>query len=268
MAIQDLTASLDLKQNLNIYTTCKQFDSLNLALSIFDNSLQADLSNYNVKLRAMKADQVPLIQEGVGITINSNVVNIEADEQLTTASGKTLIELQFINKTTGKKKATFNLALTVVPSTLGVSASISTATYTLLQELENKIDQCSNFFENIDTAKTANNNLKSTITNSETAKTNLDKSISTGNTTKSNLDNSIEEGNAVVEEIKEKNVEYTQHINNDDIHVTKAYKDKIDLAITNLGQVINLLDKSIANGTLLDENGQPLTDENNIEFFG
>lgn len=30
--IQNLTASLDLKQNLNIYANCKQFDNLNLIL--------------------------------------------------------------------------------------------------------------------------------------------------------------------------------------------------------------------------------------------
>jgi len=152
MSIHDLTASLDLKQNLNIYATCKQFDSLNLILSIYDNSLQADLSNYNVRLKAMKSDKVPLVQEHAGITIStnpSNMVTIEANEQLTTTSGKTLIEVQFINKSTGKKKATFNLVLNVVPSTLEVNASISTATYTLLEELENKLDQATDYFKNI-----------------------------------------------------------------------------------------------------------------------
>lgn len=268
MSIQDLSVSLDLKQNLNIYATCKQFDNLNLELTIYDNSLQADLSNYAVKLRAMKTDNVPLIQENVGLTITNNIVTIEADEQLTTTAGDTPIELQFINKSTGKKKATFNLILKVIPSTLNINGTISTSTYTLLEELEAKIDQCSDFFENIDTAINLDNELKSTISDSETAKSNLDNSITEGNATKSNLDNSIEEGNAVIEEIEEKNVAYTEHINNADIHVIKAQKDKWDLAVLNLGQVINIIDKSIANGTLLDENGQPLTDEDNIEFFG
>ncbi|AVK50677.1 hypothetical protein AXY43_23140 [Clostridium sp. MF28] len=76
MAIQDLTASLDLKQNLNIYTTCKQFDDLILEFNIYDNSIQADLTNYDVRLKALKADKVPLIQQHIGITINSNIVNI------------------------------------------------------------------------------------------------------------------------------------------------------------------------------------------------
>ncbi|WP_238860360.1 NosD domain-containing protein [Clostridium sp. YIM B02569] len=150
MAIQDLTASLDLKQNLNIYITCKQFDNLNLILNIFDNSVQANLTGYNVRLKAMKSDQVPLIQEHTGITINSNLVNINADEQLTTTAGDTPIELQFIDSI-GNKKATFNLVLKVVPSVIAVSASISTATYTLLEELENKLDQATDYFENLET---------------------------------------------------------------------------------------------------------------------
>ncbi|MBC2456122.1 BppU family phage baseplate upper protein [Clostridium beijerinckii] len=149
MAIQDLTASLDLKQNLNIYTTCKQFDSLNLIFNIFDNSIEANLSGYNVRLRAMKADKIPLIQEHTGIARSGNVVNIQADEQLTTTAGKTPIELQFIDST-GKRKATFNLVLVVVPSVLGVDSSISKATYTLLEELEAKLDQASDFLENIE----------------------------------------------------------------------------------------------------------------------
>lgn len=206
MAIQDLTASLDLKQNLNIFASCKQFDSLSLILSIYNNSLQADLSNYNVRLRAMKADKVPLIQEHIGITIStnpSNMVTIEADEQLTTTSGKTPIELQFIDKTTGKKKATFNLVLIVVPSTVNINGTISTATYTLLEELENKLDQASDFLENIDEAITANTNLENTITNSETAKTNLENTISTGDILETDLENDISIGNTLKTNLEE-----------------------------------------------------------------
>ncbi len=268
MAVRDLSESLDLKQNLNIVATCKQFDNLNLALSIYDNSVQADLSGYTVRLRAMKAGKVPLIQQYLGIEINNNEVNIEADEQLTAVSGKTLVELQFINISTSKKKATFNLVLNVVPSILEVDASISKATYTLLQELENKMDQCSDFFENMGAAITVNNNLKATITNSETAKNNLENTTKIADDSREELESKIGVAKDTITDLIQTNEKYTNHINDSDIHVTKAYKDKIDLAIINLGQVINLLDKSIGNETLLDENGQPLTDEDNIEFFG
>lgn len=199
MSIQDLTASLDLKQNLNIYAACKQGDSLNLILTIYDNSVQANLTGYTVRLKAMKSDDIPLIQEHTGVAINNNIVTIAADEQLTTTSGKTLIELQFINKTTGQKKATFNLALMVNPSTLEVDGTISTTTYTLLQELENKLDQAGDFFENIDEAielnssletqntqatsniadlTTQNNNATQNISNLETQNNNAEPNIS------------------------------------------------------------------------------------------
>lgn len=195
MAIFDLKANIDLKQNLNLYTTCKQLDSLNLILSVFDNSVQTNLTNYNVRLKAMKADKVPLVQEHTGISISGNVITIETDEQLTTTSGKTLIELQFIDEVTGKKKATFNLVLIVVSTTLEVDRGISKATYTLLEELENKLDQASDFFENIDQAIDANNNLKNTINTANIAKSNLDNNITTGNTLNNDLETNISAGN-------------------------------------------------------------------------
>lgn len=238
MAIQDLTANLDLKQNLNIYTQCKQFDSLNLILSIFDNSIQANLSNYNIRLVAMKTDNIPLIQEQVGITIStnpSNMVNIEAHEQLTTTSGKTLIELQFIDKISGKKKATFNLVLIVVPSTLQVNATISTATYTLLEELENKLDQASDIFENISEAIDATNDLKTSITNATTSKTNLDSSISTANTTKTNLDSSNTTANT------------TKTALNTSITNANTSKTALDTSKTNADTLKVALDTSITN---------------------
>lgn len=195
MAIYDLKANLDLKQNMNVYATCKQLDNLNLILSIYDNSVQVDLSSYTVRLKAMKADKVPLVQHGTGISISNNVVTIECDEQLTTTSGKTLIELQFIDNSTAKKKATFNLVLIVIASTLADGATISKSTYTLLEELENKMDQASNFFENIDEAITANNNLQDSISTGNTLKTNLDNNITTGNTLNNDLETNISAGN-------------------------------------------------------------------------
>ncbi|NRY60838.1 lysophospholipase L1-like esterase/FtsZ-binding cell division protein ZapB [Clostridium beijerinckii] len=121
----------------------------------------------------MKADQVPLIQEHTGITKDNNIVSIEADEQLTTTAGDTPIELQFIDSTTGKKKATFNLILKVIPTVIAVSTNISKATYTLLEELENKLDQESDFFVNIDEAVELNQQLSIQNTNASSNINNL-----------------------------------------------------------------------------------------------
>ncbi|AVK50678.1 hypothetical protein AXY43_23145 [Clostridium sp. MF28] len=82
------------------------------------------------------------------------------------------------------------MVLIVVPSVLDVNATISKSTYTLLEELENKLDQASDFFENIDNAINANNELKDTIADSETAKTNLNGSITTADASKIALDTS------------------------------------------------------------------------------
>lgn len=194
MDIQDLTASLDLKQNLNIFATCKQFDSLNLILRVYDNSVQADLTNYNVRLKAMKSDKVPLIQEHTGITISNNVVTIEAHEQLTTTDGNTPIELQFIDKTTGKKKATFNLVLIVVPSTLEVNSTISTATYTLLEELENKLDQAGDIFSNISEAMEVTGELQTALESANTVNANLNNKVDTANNLNNKLESNISSG--------------------------------------------------------------------------
>lgn len=193
--IHALEANLDLKQNLNVYANCKQLDVLHLIFNIFDGGLQADLTNYKVRLKAMKADNVLLIQD-TQYTINKNVVTIIPNEQLTTASGTTKIELQFINTKTGEKKATFNLTLKVTPSVLENERSISTATYTLMDELENKLDKAASFFENINKAIDANTTLVATTNNANTSNTNLNATISAGNTLKTALDLSNTTANA------------------------------------------------------------------------
>ncbi len=185
--IHALETNLDLKQNLSVYANCKQLDVLHLIFNIFDGGLQADLTNYKVRLKAMKADNMLLIQD-TQYTINKNVVTIIPDEQLTTTSGTTKIELQFINTKTGEKKATFNLTLKVIPSVLENERTISTATYTLMDELENKLDKAASFFENINKAIDANTALAATTNNANTSNTNLNTTISAGNTLKTALD--------------------------------------------------------------------------------
>lgn len=244
MAIFDLKANIDLKQNLNLYTTCKQLDSLNLILSVFDNSVQTNLTNYNVRLKAMKADKVPLVQEHTGISISGNVITIETDEQLTTTSGKTLIELQFIDEVTGKKKATFNLVLIVVSTTLEVDRGISKATYTLLEELENKLDQASDFLENIDQAIDANNNLKNTINTANIAKSNLETAIT-------NANNKKNEVNAAITNATNKISEVNTAINN-----ANTSKTALETSKTNADASKSRLDSSISNANkFIDEHG-------------
>lgn len=187
--IQKLYIDLDLKENLLVTVNCKQLDNLNLILNIWDNGIQADLNNYRCRLKALKQDQVPLIQN-TDITINNNEVNIASDEQLTTTSGIVKTELQFMDKTTGEKKSTFNLNIKVIPSILEVDRTISVATITLLQELDNKLDEIEDIGDVLDEAKTVKTGLESDITNVKNIKENLDSSINTANATKTALDTS------------------------------------------------------------------------------
>lgn len=173
MALCDLNLNLDLNNNMNIYASCKQFDTLNINFNIFKGGLAENLKDYKARLKAFKSDQTTLIQENTGVTLSDNVVNIKANEQLTNVSGKTIIELQFYNKTTGEKKSTYNIILTVYESSINVEGSISKSTYTLLEELEYKLDQATDFFENMEKATNINNELKLNITNGTTLNTTL-----------------------------------------------------------------------------------------------
>lgn len=252
MAIYDLKANLDLKQNLNIYATCKQLDNLNLILSVYDNSVQTNLSNYTVRLKAMKADKVPLIQEHTGISISSNIVTIVADEQLTITSGKTLMELQFIDNSTGKKKATFNLVLNVVSSTLEIDRSISKATYTLLEELENKLDQASDFFENIDTATNINNELKDTINTANSKNNTLTETINNSNTTNDTLNNLNTVATQTKNDLENQNSQAVTNKTNLDSANSQAVLNYE--ALQQLGDATELAIKVEQNTTQLNEN--------------
>lgn len=211
MAINDLKLNIELDNNMNIYATCKQFDDLNIILSVFKGGLSANLEGYNVRLKATKPDQVPLIQEHTGITIAQNVLTITADKQLTNVAGNTVIEMQFIDKTTNKKKSTYNIILQVYNSTLEVDGSISKSTYTLLERLEDKLDQAGNFYENMDKAadiaiklneasekaKTEAEKIEPLVTSATSLKNELTTGVQAGTPLNSELKNIVTQANEV-----------------------------------------------------------------------
>ncbi|NFN13326.1 viral A-type inclusion protein, partial [Clostridium botulinum] len=70
--IQELqTGILDINNKYTVDFSCKQLDDIILKIIVYDKSLPADLSDYNVRLKAFKADQVPLIQN-TNISIKDN----------------------------------------------------------------------------------------------------------------------------------------------------------------------------------------------------
>lgn len=199
--IQNLKIDLDLKENLLVTVTCKQLDNLNLIFNIWDNSVQADLSNYNCRLKALKQDQIPLIQN-TDITINNNVVTVVANEQLTTTSGIVKTELQFIDKTTGEKKSTFSLNLKVIASVLEADRTISKATITLLEELDNKLDEIEDIGDVLDEAITVKSELKTDITTANTAKESLNTTITSANTKKQEIETAITNATGKITEVE------------------------------------------------------------------
>lgn len=188
MGIQDLqTVRLDINNKYDIELTCKQLDDIILKIIIYDKSLKADLSNYTCRLKAFKADQVPLIQNS-NITIDGNIVTIKANSQLTTTAGVVKAELQFINKTTSEKKSTFYLNIEVVASSLYVDSGLSTPTITLLQELDNKLDQIENIGTVLDEAITVKSELETNISTATKTKSDLATINTNATTTKNDLE--------------------------------------------------------------------------------
>ncbi|WP_252237458.1 pyocin knob domain-containing protein [Clostridium sp. ZBS17] len=222
--IQELqTGILDINNKYDIDFSCKQLDDIILKIIIYDKSLPADLSNYNCRLKAFKADQVPLIQN-TNIAIKDNIVTIKADKQLTTTTGIVKAELQFLNKTTLEKKSTFYLEIKVVASVLDVDGVVSTPTCTILEEIDNKLDQIEDIKldiieavkvkNDLNTSRTdannMNNTLKTTTTNADNKKKEVETvinnasnkikevqdSTNTASTTKKEVDSSVLQANA------------------------------------------------------------------------
>ncbi len=220
--IQELqTGILDINNKYNINFSCKQLDDIILKLIIYDKSLPADLSNYNVRLKAFKADQVPLIQN-TNITIKDNVVTIKADKQLTTTNGIVKAELQFINKTTLEKKSTFYINIEVVASVLDVDGIVSTPTCTILEEIDHKLDQIENIGEVLDEAK----EVRDTLTNKTIpGATSINSKLETST---KNASSKITEVESIISSASNKIEEVATCINNAD-----SSKKELDLSKTN-----------------------------------
>lgn len=202
MSIQNLqTDRLDINNRYNINFYCKQLDDIILKIIIYDKSLPADLSEYSYRLKAFKSDQVPLIQNS-NISIDNNVLTIKASNQLTTTSGIVKAELQFINKTTLEKKSTFYLNIEVVASVLYVDSDISTATCTLLEELDYKLDQVENIGSIVDEAIVVKGQLETDITTANTSKNSLNTTITNADNKKKELETTIINAESGKEEVE------------------------------------------------------------------
>lgn len=201
--IQELqTGILDINNKYDIDFSCKQLDDIILKIIVYDKSLSADLSNYNVRLKAFKADQVPLVQN-TNITIIDNVVIIKASKQLTTTQGTVKAELQFINKTTLEKKSTFYLEIEVVASVLDVDGTVSTPTCTILEEIDHKLDQIENIGQVLDEAKEVRDTLtNTTIPAGSSINSKLEANTKNASTKITEVENIITDASNKIEEVE------------------------------------------------------------------
>ncbi|WP_261783108.1 hypothetical protein [Clostridium botulinum] len=220
--IQELqTGILDINNEYTVDFSCKQLDDIILKIIVYDKSLPADLSDYNVRLKAFKADQVPLIQN-TNISIKDNSVTIKASKQLTTTQGIVKTELQFINKTTLEKKSTFYINIEIVASVLDVDGIVSTPTCTILEEIDHKLDQIENIGEVLDEAK----EVRDTLTNKTIpTATNINSKLETST---KNASTKITEVESIISSATSKIEEVETSVNNAD-----SSKKELNLSKTN-----------------------------------
>ncbi|NFL87347.1 viral A-type inclusion protein [Clostridium botulinum] len=220
--IQELqTGILDINNKYTVDFSCKQLDDIILKIIVYDKSLPADLSDYNVRLKTFKADQVPLIQN-TNISIKDNSVTIKASKQLTTTQGIVKAELQFINKTTLEKKSTFYINIEIVASVLDVDGIVSTPTCTILEEIDHKLDQIENIGEVLDEAK----EVRDTLTNKTIpTATNINSKLETST---KNASTKITEVESIISSATSKIEEVETSVNNAD-----SSKKELNLSKTN-----------------------------------
>ncbi|OSA93881.1 UNVERIFIED_ORG: hypothetical protein B2H98_13070, partial [Clostridium botulinum] len=258
--IHNLEIDVDLKENLIITATCKQLDDLNLTFNVWNNGEMVDLSEYKCRLKAFKQDQIPLIQN-TSININNNVVNIIADEQFTTTSGTVKVELQFINKNTGKKKSTFNIIFKVMQSVLEVERTISKATCTLLKEIDNKLDRIEDIGDVLEEAKEVRDTLtNTTIPGATNINSALVGNIKNADTKKKEVENTISNASNKISEVKTSIKNADSSKKELDLSKTNAdiSKENLDTANTLAAKNIEELN-SLGNVTDLAKNVQTNT---------
>lgn len=261
MAITVLkTIRIDVKQDTYIYPhKVKQNDTLTLNFSIWDDNVSADLSNYICLLKANKSNG-----KGYEIrdaTINGNNVSIKCPSSITQFAGELLLELCFIDSTNSLQKSSFNIIIEVQPTVLATndSGDLPQCVITAAEQLDKDLRDIET---TVQKAETSNRTLTNTVNNANTANLNLNSSISTGNTLKNNLDNSIATGKQTIEDLKKTNSEYTDHINNLDIHVTKEQKNKWDAYEAKITELTNIIDNILyKDAVVIDDEGNFIVDD-------
>lgn len=251
---------IDLKNPSYIYDRkCKQNDTLIFNFTVLDDNLPADLTGYSCIMNVNKNDTAYEIRD-TDITPNGNNIKIKCPSSVSQIAGTLKLELKFIDTINKMQKSSFDIEIEVKKSVLADSnGNVPVSLITQLEHLDESIakvegtilkaEQTNNTLNSTnDKGTNTNNALNTSIDNANTAKLNCD-------TATGNLNNAVSEANETINELKQTNTAYTQHINNADIHVTKAEKDKwnaYEAKITELTNIIDnylYLDAYVVNGS-------------------
>ena len=251
---------IDVKQDTYIYPRAvKQNDTLTLNFSIWDDNVSADLSRFTCLLKANKS-------KGKGYeirdaTISGNNVSIKCPSSITQFAGELLLELCFIDSANKLQKSSFNIIIEVQPSVLATNdkGDLPQCIITVAENLDKNLADIS---ETVQKAEIANRTLTTTVNNANSANSTLNTSISNANNIKGNLDSSIATGKQTIEDLKNVNGDYTKHINNMDIHVTKAQKDKWDAYEAKITELTNIIDNILfKDAFVVDDEGNFVVDD-------
>lgn len=175
---------------------CHQLEDIILNFIVRNQGSLVDLSNYTVELRVKKplvdGYDTDYIQGKTGITKGTNgTLKIECKNKLTELSGFAKGELRIVDKA-NKQASTRLLAINILPSTIEVNRSIASSTITVMEELDNVLNNAYDVqedFENkIADANKAKSDLETVTNTANTTKTNLDKSNTNATNTKNALD--------------------------------------------------------------------------------
>lgn len=156
-----LQANLELSTNFSVSVDCCQYDDLNLKFNIFKDSQSVDLSNYTVEMNVLKPDKTVYIQNSMATT-NNNEVNIVCTNKLTVVGGKAIGEVVFINKTTQRKKYSFNIEFYIKKSAIADGIN-SESSITLLDQMQQALDELRDITVNLTEAIQVNSEMKTNI---------------------------------------------------------------------------------------------------------
>lgn len=251
---------IDLKEDRALINEeCKQNDTLTFFFDVYDNYASANLDNLQCLLVANKGGKYYEIRD-VDINVTGNKVKVKCTNSITQIAGILRLELWFLDNTNSLKKSSFDIKIKIKPSVLADSnGNVGETIITPLQNLDkNLIELTGKIVE----AKTINTTLTNTTNNANSTNSTLVGNTSKANTANSNLITSTTEANNTIQALKDANGEYTKHIKNMDIHVTKEQKKKWDAYEAKIIELTTIIDDVIyKDAVVIDDEGNIVVDD-------